>query len=81
MKNSLLALAMGTALTASLPALTQAVISTAFFLRKNAWLGAVGLAACIAGLRWLATTGPGRRWRDQLVLRLETGAVVSANAR
>ena len=51
-----------------LPALTQAVISTAFFLRKNAVMVVVVGLAGSAALRWLAATVPGRRWRDRLAL-------------
>jgi type IV pilus assembly protein PilC len=53
-----------------LPALTQAVISTALFLRKNAVSGGVAVVVLIAAGRWLAATVPGRRWRDLLALRL-----------
>lgn len=53
-----------------LPALTQAVISTALFLRTNAVAGVAGSVAGMAALRWFAGTVRGRRWRDQLALRL-----------
>lgn len=52
-----------------LPALTQAVISTALFVRTHVLFGGAGLAGIVALARWLAGTARGRRWRDQLVLR------------
>jgi type IV pilus assembly protein PilC len=53
-----------------LPPLTQAVIGTALFLRTHALAGGVALAGMAAGLRWLAGTGRGRRWRERLALAL-----------
>jgi type IV pilus assembly protein PilC len=53
-----------------LPPLTQAVIGTALFLRHHALAGGAALAVAGAGLRWLAGTIRGRRWRDRLALGL-----------
>jgi type IV pilus assembly protein PilC len=53
-----------------LPALTQAVISTALFLRTHALAGGAALAGTVLALRWALATLRGRRWRDQLLLRM-----------
>jgi type IV pilus assembly protein PilC len=53
-----------------LPPLTRVVIGTALFVRSHALVGGIAVAGLVAGLRTLAGTVRGRRWRDRLALAL-----------